>query len=114
LVKIKRPTGTRATKKAIEQGIRVSKTKTRNTANAKIPLNRRPKPFPIAAFGASAGGIKAFIEVLQNLEPTLGMAYVLIMHLSPNHKSGLREIMQSKTKMRVQTVKNGMEVEANW
>lgn len=82
-------------------------------ADAKIPPNKRPKPFPIAAFGASAGGVKAFIEVLQNLDPNLGMAYVLIMHLSPNHKSGLREIMQSKTKMPVHTVKNGMEVMAN-
>ena len=41
------------------------------------------------------------------------MAYVLIMHLSPNHKSALAEIVQSTTKMRVRTVKDGMEVMAN-
>ncbi len=41
------------------------------------------------------------------------MAYVLVMHLSPNHKSALAEIVQSKTKMPVHTVKNGMEVMAN-
>lgn len=41
------------------------------------------------------------------------MAYVLIMHLSPNHKSALAEILQSKTSMPVQTVKDGMEVVAN-
>lgn len=35
------------------------------------------------------------------------------MHLSPNHKSALADIMQSKTKMKVQTVKDGMEVMAN-
>src|SRR5687767_13280568 len=72
-----------------------------------------PKPFPIVGIGASAGGIKAFTTVLQHLSPNLGMAYVLIMHLSPNHKSALAEIMQSKTKMKVQTVKDGMEVMAN-
>ncbi|HEX6224728.1 MAG TPA: CheR family methyltransferase [Chryseolinea sp.] len=72
-----------------------------------------PKPFPIVGIGASAGGIKAFTTVLQHLSPNLGMAYVLIMHLSPNHKSALAEIMQFKTKMKVQTVKDGMEVMAN-
>lgn len=41
------------------------------------------------------------------------MAYVLIMHLSPNHKSALAEIMRSKTKMPVYTVADGMELKAN-
>jgi two-component system CheB/CheR fusion protein len=71
------------------------------------------KPFPIVGIGASAGGVKAFAAFLEHLNPNLGMAYVLIMHLSPNHKSALAEIMQFKTKMKVQTVKNGMEVMAN-
>lgn len=73
----------------------------------------RPKPFPIVGFGASAGGIEAFTELLKHLDPNLGMAYVLVMHLSPNHKSALAEIVQSNTKMKVQTVKDGMEVMAN-
>jgi two-component system CheB/CheR fusion protein len=72
-----------------------------------------PKPFPIVGIGASAGGVKAFTAVLEHLNPALGMAYVLVMHLSPSHKSALAEIMQSKTKMKVQTVKDGMEVMAN-
>lgn len=71
------------------------------------------KPFPIVALGASAGGIKAFTELLRYLSPDLGMAYVLIMHLSPNHKSALAEIMRSKTKMPVCTVVDGMELKAN-
>lgn len=41
------------------------------------------------------------------------MAYVLVMHLSPNHKSALAEIMRSKTVMPVHTVEDGMEVKAN-
>jgi two-component system, chemotaxis family, CheB/CheR fusion protein len=72
-----------------------------------------PKPFPIVGIGASAGGIKAFTTVLEHLRPDLGMAYVLVMHLSRNHKSALAEIMQSKTQMKVQTVNDGMEVMAN-
>lgn len=72
-----------------------------------------PKPFPIVGFGASAGGLEAFSKLLQHLDSNLGMAYVLIMHLSPNHKSALAEIVQSKTKMPVHTVKDGMEVMPN-
>ena len=76
-------------------------------------LAPKPSPFPIVAFGASAGGIKAFTSLLKHLDSHLGMAYVLVMHLSPNHKSALAEIMQSKTKMPVHTVVDGMELKAN-
>lgn len=78
-----------------------------------LESNLPPKPFPIVGIGASAGGIKAFGTVLEHLNPNLGMAYVLVMHLSPNHKSALAEIMQFKTHMKVQTVKDGMEVMPN-
>jgi two-component system, chemotaxis family, CheB/CheR fusion protein len=72
-----------------------------------------PKPFPIVGFGASAGGLEAFTKLLQHLDSNLGMAYVLIMHLSPNHKSSLAEIVQSKTKMPVHTVTDDMAVMRN-
>jgi two-component system CheB/CheR fusion protein len=75
--------------------------------------DKTPKPFPIVGFGASAGGIQAFTTLLSKLDAHLGMAYVLVMHLSPTHKSALTEIVQSKTSMPVQTVKDGMEVMAN-
>jgi two-component system CheB/CheR fusion protein len=68
------------------------------------------KSFPVVGIGASAGGVQAFTTFLNHLDPHLGMAYVLVMHLSPNHKSALAEIVQSKTKMPVQTIKDGMEV----
>ncbi|MEX2231347.1 MAG: chemotaxis protein CheB, partial [Cyclobacteriaceae bacterium] len=71
------------------------------------------KHFPVVGFGASAGGLEAFSNVLKYLDPDLGMAYVLVMHLSPNFKSSLAEILQTKTKMAVHTVKDGMEVKAN-
>ena len=71
------------------------------------------KHFPVVGFGASAGGLEAFSDVLKNLDPNLGMAYVLVMHLSPTFKSALAEILQTKTKMPVNTVKDGMEVKPN-
>src|SRR6266513_1849928 len=70
-----------------------------------------PKPFPIAGIGASAGGLEAFSELLQNLSPKLGMAYVLVQHLSPDHESFLPQILERKTKMKVHQVKDNMPVE---
>ncbi len=77
------------------------------------PRAKQLQPFPIVAIGASAGGIKALTELLTHLNPELGMAYVLVTHLSPNHKSALAEVLQSKTGIKVQTVTNGMTVMRN-
>ena len=89
-----------------------SKSRKTKTVAAKTVSSKNPsvKHFPVVGFGASAGGLEAFTSVLKHLDPNLGMAYVLIMHLSPTHKSSLAEILQTKTKMKVHTVKDGMQV----
>src|SRR5438552_8296843 len=67
--------------------------------------------FPIVGFGASAGGLEAFSELLSNLpvEPT--MAFVLIQHLDPKHPSILSDILSRTTRMSVVEAKHGMRVE---
>jgi two-component system CheB/CheR fusion protein len=65
----------------------------------------------IAAIGASAGGIEAFTELVTSLPNDTGMAFVLIQHLDPEHKSLLTELISKKTAMRVKEVTNGMTVE---
>ena len=67
----------------------------------------------IAAIGASAGGIEAFTELVTSLPNDTGMAFVLIQHLDPEHKSLLTELISKKTAMRVKEVTNGMTVEPN-
>ena len=66
--------------------------------------------FPVVAIGASAGGIEAISNLLQNLSPRLGMAYVIIQHLSPNHDSILPELLERKTKMAVHQVEGVMPI----
>ena len=51
------------------------------------------KQCPIVAFGASAGGLEAFAEVLKHLDTDLGAAIVLILHLSPEHESMVSELL---------------------
>jgi len=71
------------------------------------------KSFPVVGIGGSAGGLEAFSEFLQHLSPTLGMAYVYIQHLSPDHESFLSQILQRKTKMPVLEVKDGIQLKKN-
>ena len=65
----------------------------------------------IAAVGASAGGIEAFTELMINLPADSGMAFVLVQHLDPKHRSLLTELLSKKTAMRVTEVTDGMKVE---
>lgn len=69
--------------------------------------------FLIVAIGASAGGIEAFAELIRELPPDTGMAFVLIQHLDPHHKSMLAELFSRQTTMSVAEVTDGMSVEPN-
>src|SRR6266567_6732759 len=63
--------------------------------------------YPIVGFGASAGGLQAFKEVLENLNPATGMAFVLVTHLAPDQKSFLSEIVERYTQMPVHSIEDG-------
>jgi two-component system CheB/CheR fusion protein len=71
--------------------------------------------FPIVGIGASAGGLAAFEAFFSALpaDVDLGMAFVLVQHLAPDHKSILAEIVRRYTKMQVFEVMDGMTVQRN-
>lgn len=69
--------------------------------------------FPIVGIGTSAGGLEAFTRLLEHLPATTGMAYVLVQHLDPTHKSMLVGLLARVTRMDVHEVSEGMEVYAN-
>jgi two-component system CheB/CheR fusion protein len=71
----------------------------------------RKSLFPVVAIGASSGGLQALSELLENLPNDLGMAYVVIQHLSPTHESILPEILSKRTTMKVHQVTNGIKLE---
>jgi two-component system CheB/CheR fusion protein len=70
-------------------------------------------PYPVVGFGASAGGLSAFREILENLNPDTGMAFVLVTHLASDHKSYLTEILERHTRIPVQPVVHGARPEPN-
>src|SRR5262245_38656031 len=66
--------------------------------------------FLIAGLGASAGGIQAFQDFFQRVPPKSGIAYVVILHLSPDHDSKLAQVLQTTTKMPVIQVNQKVKV----
>jgi two-component system CheB/CheR fusion protein len=68
------------------------------------PENENKKSFTVVAIGASAGGLEAITQLLQNVSPTTGMAFIYVQHLSPDHKSMLTSILSKKTQMQVQDI----------
>lgn len=68
--------------------------------------------YPVVGFGASAGGLQAFREILENLDPNTGMSFVLVTHLAPDQKSFLSEIVERYTQMPVVSIENGQRPEA--
>jgi two-component system, chemotaxis family, CheB/CheR fusion protein len=69
--------------------------------------------FPIVGVGASAGGLEAFTQLLQALPADTGMAFVLVQHLAPSHRSALSEILARVTTMPVMEVQDEPNVEPN-
>jgi two-component system CheB/CheR fusion protein len=68
---------------------------------------------PIVGIGASAGGLEAFEQFFRHTPTDIGMAFVLVPHLSPTHVSLLTEILQRTTTMPVVEVQDQMQVQAN-
>ena len=74
---------------------------------------RRPESFPIVAIGASAGGVEAFKKFFSRMPADTGMAFVLIPHLDPTHKSLMVDLLAKETPMPVLEALHGTLVRAN-
>lgn len=66
--------------------------------------------FPIAAVGASAGGLEALKQFLPQVPEHCGIAFVVIQHLDPTHKGMMPELLQRATGMMVFQVEDRMKV----
>ena len=85
-------------------------------ADPGVGPDARPKTgFPIVGIGASAGGLAAFEAFFSAMpaDTDSGIAFVLVQHLSPDHKSILADLVKRYTHMQVYEVEDGMEVKPN-
>ena len=76
-------------------------------------LEHEAQPNCVVGIGASAGGLEALQQFLTFLPGDTGMAFVIIQHLSPDHKSLLADILGKETSMPVVEAQDGMRVERN-
>lgn len=78
-----------------------------------VPVQRSHLDFPVVGLGASAGGLQAALRFFENMPADSGMAFVLILHLSPKHESSADRILQAVTKMPVIQVTQTVKIEKN-
>jgi two-component system CheB/CheR fusion protein len=67
----------------------------------------------VVAIGASAGGLDALERFFDELDAESGAVFVVIQHLSPDHKSMMDNLLARHTSMPVVVAENGMEMESN-
>lgn len=70
------------------------------------------RPHPVVGVGASAGGLEAFQELIANIKPEHGCAWVLVQHLDPDHSSLLPELLSRRSHVSVRVITDGMTLEA--
>jgi len=77
-------------------------------------INKEKNDFiQVVGIGASAGGLDAFEKFFSSMSPKSNMAFVLVPHLDPTHKSILGELIKKYTEMSVNEISDGMKVERN-
>jgi PAS domain S-box-containing protein len=79
----------------------------------KSKVETSSKNFPIVGIGASAGGLEAFVKLLEALPVDTGMAFIFVQHLDPTHESLGPHIFSRSTRMQVLQVEDGIRVNAN-
>ncbi len=67
----------------------------------------------VVGLGGSAGSLPALQEFFEQTGEASGFAYVVVVHLSPEHESILAEILQRSTKMPVEQIDRRVRVQAN-
>jgi two-component system, chemotaxis family, CheB/CheR fusion protein len=67
----------------------------------------------LVGIGASAGGLMALKTFFRAVPPDSGMAYVVIVHLDPDHDSQMAELLRSSASMPVEQITESFRPEAN-
>lgn len=72
-----------------------------------------PTDFAVVAIGASAGGLQAVQRLFRDIPENPGMAFVIVVHLSPEYDSAFAELLQPYSKLPVNQVTESVRIEEN-
>ena len=67
----------------------------------------------VVGLGASAGGLDPLLRFFAHVPDNPRMAFVVVQHMDPEHKSMLGELLQKVTAMPVREAADGLTIEAN-
>lgn len=105
-VKARRPVSGRARRRAADAQPSTKIDEQPANASNSLPA------FPVVAIGASAGGLDALTELLENLPADLEAALIIVQHMFSGHESMLKDLLGKASKLPVVEVIEGMRLEA--
>jgi two-component system CheB/CheR fusion protein len=76
-------------------------------------LPKSPIGVRVVGIGASAGGLDPLLQFLTNVPAASGLAYLVVQHMDPTHKTLLGELLQRITAMPVREAVNAGRIEPN-
>jgi two-component system CheB/CheR fusion protein len=103
----------RPKRKAARRTIRTAAKRSRDTPRKAARRAQQPVAPCVAAIGASAGGLDAIRTFLRAMPADSGIAFVVVQHLDPQHKSLAAELLGKCTVMPVTQAEEGMAVVPN-
>lgn len=74
---------------------------------------RSENPLTIVGIGASAGCLEALKKFFEQIPEDSGLAFVVVVHLSPTHKSFMAELLQPHITLPVNQITKTVAIEAN-
>ncbi|MFT3909291.1 MAG: CheR family methyltransferase [Ferruginibacter sp.] len=78
-----------------------------------IKKTKEVKENYIVGIGASAGGLEAIHELFDNVPGNTDFSFVIVQHLSSDHKSLMGELLSKHTSMQIFEAKDNMKPEPN-
>ncbi|MFP4905262.1 chemotaxis protein CheB, partial [Paraburkholderia sp. BR14261] len=74
-------------------------------------MPRSQTNYPIVGIGASAGGLSALLAFFESLPSHTSMAFVVVVHLAPDHESSMAALLRKATDMPVVEVTSPTPIE---
>ena len=87
--------------------------KTRKSSTKAKTASPEADDLIVVGIGASAGGLEAYKHVLPGLPTNANMAFVIVQHLDPKHRSMMASLLDRHTNMSVLEIVDGQLLKAN-
>jgi two-component system, chemotaxis family, CheB/CheR fusion protein len=85
----------------------------KQVSSTKTKKSRKKNFFPIVGIGASAGGLEALEGFFSNMPVDSSIAFIVVQHLDPNHKSIMASLLERHSTMKIFEVTDGTRIEPN-